>query len=225
MLDVVAGARYDEIADWYDAEVKGGAHPDQCFACEQVRRLDDGVSGLVVDLGCGTAAHHQALVGPGRTTIGIDISPALLRHAQPRLDAVVVGDATRAPVRTGVADLVVSIFVHTDVASPQNLFRAAHDLLRPGGTALFAGAHPCFNNPFSGRDDDGRFVVHPGYLSTGYFTESPAWSDGIRSRVGMHHLPLGSYLNAVADSGLVVEQWDEGGPEPPTLIGFRARKH
>jgi hypothetical protein len=110
------------------------------------------------------------------------------------------------------------------VDSAHDLFRSAHDLLRPGGTALFAGAHPCFNNPFFGRDEDGRFVIHPGYLSTGFFRESPAWGDGIRSRVGMHHLPLGDYLNAVIDSGLVVERWDESGLDPPIMLGFRARR-
>jgi SAM-dependent methyltransferase len=224
MLGVVDARRYEEIADWYEAKVKGGSDHDECFACDQIRRLDGGVSGLVVDLGCGTAAHCQALAAPGRTVVGIDISAGLLQHAQPRLQSVVVGDATRPPVRLGVADLVVSIFVHTDVPSALGLFRAAHDLLRPGGTVVISGAHPCFNSPFFGRDDDGRFVTYPGYVSSGYFTESPAWGDGIRSRVGMHHVPLGEYLNAVVDSGLAVEQWDEGGLDPPILLGFRARK-
>lgn len=216
--------RYDAVADWYARTVDGEAHRDLCFACDQVRLLDDGLPGLVIDLGCGTGAHRQALARPDRTLIGVDISHGVLRHAQRRLDAVAVADATVPPLRAATADVVVSIFVHTDVASAKELFRSAHDLLRPGGSALFAGAHPCFNSPFFGRDDDGRFVVYPGYLSSGFFKESPAWGDGVRSRVGMHHLPLAEYLNAIIDSGLVVERWDEGGREPPILLGFRARR-
>lgn len=217
-------ARYDAVADWYDNTVDGETHPDRCYACDQVRLLDDGLPGLVVDLGCGTGAHRQALARPDRTLVGVDISSGLLRHAQRRLDAVAVADAIAPPLRTGAADVVVSIFVHTDVASARDLFRSAFDLLRPGGSALFAGAHPCFNSPFFGRDADGRFVVYPGYLSSGFYKESPAWGDGVRSRVGMHHLPLGEYLNAIIDSGLVVERWNEGGREPPILLAFRARR-
>jgi SAM-dependent methyltransferase len=220
----VGAARYDDVADWYDSAVEGATHLDRCYSCDQIHRLDDGLPGLVVDLGCGTAAHRNAVARPDRTIVGVDISMGVLRHAQRRLHAVVVADATRVPLRVRAADVVVAIFVHTDVESAHDLFRSAHDLLRPGGTALFVGAHPCFNGPFFGRDPDGRFVTYPGYLSTGFFTESPAWGEGIRSRVGMHHVPLGEYLNAVIDSGLLVERWDEGGLDPPMLLGFRARK-
>lgn len=224
MLTAVDGARYDDVADWYDSAVEGEMHPDGCFACEQVRLLDDGLPGLVVDLGCGTAAHRRTLSRVDRTIVGVDVSLPLLRQAQRRLDSVAVGDATRPGLRPGVADVVVAIFVHTDVESAAELFRSAYKLLRVGGTALFAGAHPCFNSPYFGRDADGRFVMYPGYLSAGFVKESPAWGDGIRSRVGMHHLPLGEYLNALVDSGLVVERWHEGGLEPPILLGFRARR-
>lgn len=224
MLDVVPEARYDAVADWYDSTVDGETHQDECFACDQVRRLDDGMPGLVVDLGCGTGAHRQAITRPDRTLIGVDISAGLIRNALRRLDAVAVADATVLPLRPASADVAVSIFVHTDLPSAKNLFRSAHNLLRPGGSALFACAHPCFNSPFIGRDKDGRFVVYPGYSTSGFFAESPAWGDGVRSRVGMHHLPLADFLNAIIDSGLLVEEWNEAGREPPILLGFRARR-
>lgn len=118
----------------------------------------------------------------------------------------------------------MTVFAHTDVPSAEDLFRAVHDLLRPGGTALVVGAHPCFNNPFFGRDEDGRFVAHLGYRRPGYYTDGPSLGDGVRSRVGVHHLPLAEYLNSVVASRLHVEEWAEGGPEPPILLGFRARR-
>lgn len=217
-------ARYDEVADWYDEQVRGDDHQEDCIVCTDLRLLDDGRPGLVVDLGCGTAAHRNAITTSDREIVGVDLSAGLLKHALPRLSAVAVGNATMPPIRPGAADVVVTTFVHTDVSSAEALFGAVHDLLRPGGTALVVGAHPCFNNPFFGRNEAGQFVVHPGYRRPGFYTDGPGLGDGIRSRVGVNHLPLAEYLNSVVASDLQVEEWAEGGPEPPILLGFRARR-
>ena len=138
-------ARYDGIADWYDERVHGDAHPSDCVVCEGLRSIDDRRPGLVVGLGCGTAAHWQAICSRDRRLIGVDISAQLLRIASTRLPATILGDARRPPLRPGSVD-VVATTLHTDVASAEELFSAVYDLLRPEGTALVVGAHPCLNN-------------------------------------------------------------------------------
>jgi SAM-dependent methyltransferase len=59
----------------------------------------------VLDVGCGTGELTRVLreEAPG-TVVGVDADPALLAHVSPPR---VVADATRLPVRDGVADLVI----------------------------------------------------------------------------------------------------------------------
>jgi hypothetical protein len=94
-----------------------------------------------------------------------------------------------------------------------------------GGRLAYVGTHPCFVGPFARNPRDQPPQLHPGYRSTAWTTEGPGIGDGIRSRVGVRHVPLAELLNAFLDAGLrlvrVVEADDE---DFPTRMGILAER-
>ena len=51
------------------------------------------------------------------------------------------------------------------------------------------------------------------------------WSEGIRAKVGAWHLPLGVFLHAFLDAGLVIERFEEPeGRDYPYIAVLRARR-
>src|SRR4051794_19539036 len=96
---------YDEHADWYNGYLTGPAagHTTRTTTA-LVEALGPG-TGTCLDLGCGTGVHAPAVRRLGWTVVGVDLSPALLRHARSRLP-VAVADATRLPLADSQVDAV-----------------------------------------------------------------------------------------------------------------------
>ena len=97
-------------------------------------------SGLVVELGAGTAYYLAGVVGVGqdRTGLALDVSPYAARRAaraHPRVGAVVCDAWQSLPVRDGVASLVLNVF------APRNATELAR-ILRPEGTLLVVTPNP-----------------------------------------------------------------------------------
>ena len=91
-------------------------------------------TGLVVELGAGTAYYLAGVVGadPGRTGLALDVSPYAARRAakaHPRIGSVVCDAWQRLPVRDGAAAMAVNVF------APRNPAELAR-VLAPGGTLL-----------------------------------------------------------------------------------------
>jgi SAM-dependent methyltransferase len=92
-----------------------------------------------VDLGCGPGGITDLLsarVGPTGRVIGVDMDAAFLEHARQRAASNVEfrqGDAYHADLPAGGFDLVHMRFVASTAGSPQELFREAMRLARPGG--------------------------------------------------------------------------------------------
>jgi hypothetical protein len=92
-----------------------------------------------------------------------------------------------------------------------DLDRALSNVLRciaDGGRFVFSILHPCFPG---GADISGSWPPHGGYSEEGRW-----YADGrgstLRSQVGANHRMLSTYLNALRDHGLVVDQIAEPGP-------------
>ncbi len=94
--------------------------------------------GVVVDAGAGPGHHLAGVLGPSDVGLALDSSPAALRRAaraHPRAGAVGCDLWGELPVRSGVADCLLSVF------SPRNGAEFAR-VLAPGGRMLVVSAAP-----------------------------------------------------------------------------------
>lgn len=218
-------ATYDEIADWYEHEFLGtaamrDADPLGITAC--LRGLLGAGSGPCLEIGCGTGVHAATVGELGWTPVGVDASAGMLRHARGRL-TIVRADASRLPLRDGSVPAVISVMAHTDMPGYPAVLGEAARVLRPGGTLVHVGVHPCFCGGFADRSDPDAIVIRPGYLDAHWTRAS--WTDkGVRDKVGASHFPLPHLLQAFTNAGLTLERFAEGGGPTPMVLAIRARK-
>src|SRR5438093_10635731 len=110
----MAEARYDGIADWYDAAF---ATTQLGVSARQIvlRLLGEG-PGRLVDVGCGGGAHAVEFAANGWSVVGIDISQAQLELARRRGVEVVEADAAALPLEDASLDAAASSFTDPDAA-------------------------------------------------------------------------------------------------------------
>jgi ubiquinone/menaquinone biosynthesis C-methylase UbiE len=217
-------ARYDGIAEWYDAEF---ATSDLGASARAIvlRLLGEG-PGRLLDVGCGGGAHVAELAARGWFVTGVDLSAGQLALARARGVDVVEADAAELPFEDASFDAAVSMFTHTDVDDFAAVLGEVARVLRSGGRFVYLGVHPCFVGPHAFVH--GREVpeLHPGYRDTSYRTEAPGiWGEGLRAKVGATHLPLGLFIQAVLDAPLTLERLEEPiGRDYPHVVALRARR-
>jgi len=219
----VGEARYDEFADWYDAEF---ATTDLGrSACTIVLRLLGEGPGRLLDVGCGGGAHAVAFAEHGWSVTGVDVSPAQLELARRRGVEVIEADAAALPFDDESFGAAVSMFTHTDVEDFAAVVGEITRVLRPESRFVYLGVHPCFVGPHAFVHDRDVPELHPGYRDTSHRTEAPGiWGEGLRSKVGARHLPLGLFLQTFLDAGLVLERLEEPeGREYPHIVALRMR--
>jgi SAM-dependent methyltransferase len=145
---------YDSVARAYADEVAGELEHkplDRALLsrfAEEVRGR-----GLVADLGCGPGHVARHLAGLGVATVGIDLSPGMVREAarlNPGLDFR-VGDVRALALADATLSGVVAFYaiVHFDASELPAVFREIRRVLAPDGAALL-GFHV----------DRGERVVH-----------------------------------------------------------------
>jgi SAM-dependent methyltransferase len=218
------GARYDDVAEWYDAEF---ATNELGLSARRVvlQLLGDG-PGRLLDVGCGGGAHAAAFVERDWTVTGVDLSPAQLELARRRGVEIVQADAAALPFEDESFDAIVSMFTHTDVGDFPAVMRETARVLRPDSPLVYLGVHPCFVGPHAFVHDRDVPELYPGYRDTSYRREAPGiWGEGIRSKVGATHLPLGLFVQAFLDAGFTIERFEEPeGRDYPHIVALRARK-
>jgi len=210
----VAGttARYDQIADFYDATA-GKVVTDRATAT--LLDLAGDVSGTrLLDVACGQGRVARELAGRGAQVTGLDISAALLEIArvsearQPLGITYIHADATARLVLDGQAfDCVVCNYGLTDIDDIDSLLANIARLLPAGGWFVFSLLHPCF--PGWDRDAPSSWPPDLGYHHEGWWLAS---NPGFRGKVGANHRMLSTYLNCLARHGLVPEQVAEPRP-------------
>src|SRR5678816_2054196 len=103
---MTSGARYDDIAEWYD-----GAMVSPADGRLVLRLLGTG-PGRLLDVGCGGGTHMLAFAAAGWTPVGVDVSEAQLRLARARGCEVVLAPAEALPFEDGSFDAAVSMWTH-----------------------------------------------------------------------------------------------------------------
>ncbi|GLW80379.1 class I SAM-dependent methyltransferase [Actinokineospora globicatena] len=104
----------------------------------------------VLDLGCGPGiltALAGEVCGPGGHAVGVDTSPAMVRHAASQAGAncrFVVAAAEEYQAPAGSVDAVVSCLAYYDFPSAHRpeILKRAFTTLRPGGKVLIVELRP-----------------------------------------------------------------------------------
>ena len=116
-------------------------------------------------------------------------------------------------------------FVHTDVDAFDEVMCEVGRVLVPRGHVTYLGVHPCFvgHHVDSPDKSDAHLAVVPGYRDAIHRDTSEQFGPGIRARVGARHVPLGEFLMAFIDAGLVLDRVVElGDGVIPWMIGVNA---
>jgi SAM-dependent methyltransferase len=210
----MAEARYDAIADFYQAGFSESTDPDVLGLLD----LLGSPSGLrVLDLACGHGRVTREIARRGGTVLGVDLSRALLAKAEAAERAEPLGirylhaDAATPHWLHGERfDAVVCGFGLSDIDDLDGAAASVALALRPGGAFVFSIPHPCFPGspgvsgawPTGGSYRDEGFWRADGQLST------------LRRQVGANHRMLSTYLNTLRHHGLRLDELTE--PAPPS---------
>ena len=121
---------FDRAAPTYDA-TRGGLQRGVYLAGNIAPHLRPGP---VLEVGIGTGAVALALRDRGHPVVGVDLSPAMLALAQPRLGSrVAVADGYGLPVADRSVPNAVIVWVLQLVPDPQALVAEAGRVVAPGG--------------------------------------------------------------------------------------------
>ena len=133
-------ASYDDLEPWYEHlyAVLHALVRTELAPPAGARRL------RAVDAGCGTGFQTAILQELGYETLGVDLSPGLLRVARRRCAGarLLQGDVEALPWRSETVDLVVSCgSTLSFVRHPDHALAEIERILRPGGRAFLEVEH------------------------------------------------------------------------------------
>lgn len=209
----MTGARYDAVADFYEA---GFSDPTDPIVMALLDHLGPLTGLRVLDIACGHGRVTRELARRGAMVTGVDLSRALLDKAEAVEDGeplgiqYVHGDAASVPGLDDAAfDAVVCNFGLSDIDDLDRALATVHRTLRPGGSFVFSILHPCF---------PGGITVSGAWPSAGRYYDEGYWiADGtassLRRRVGANHRMLSTYINTLSRHGLRLTEMSE--PAPP----------
>jgi SAM-dependent methyltransferase len=213
---------WEDHAGWWQAGFTEGADPEYE---EQILPLADlhlkgATSILDVGTGEGQLA-RRAVNDEVDRVVGIDPTWAQLTTARARAGGPAYARAAAAqlPFAARAFDAVVACLVFEHIVDVDEAIAEVGRVLQPGGRFLFFLNHPLLQTPNSGWIDD--TILEEQYWRIGpYLTEDEAIEEVEKDVfIPFIHRPLSRYVNAMADSGLLVVRMEEPAPPP----GFLAR--
>jgi ubiquinone/menaquinone biosynthesis C-methylase UbiE len=246
---------WDAVAYWYDGWVgEAGSEYHREVAVPVLIDLLAPQSGEhILDVGAGQGVLAPYIARSGARYTGVDASPRLIKLARQRhgkQGSFLVGDARNlsalSELHEGEFDGITFLLSIQDMDPLDAVLRSAAWALKPGGRVVLLLTHPAFRIPRqSGWGwDEGRklhFRRVDSYL-TPLAVPMKSLSGKAKAATRSFHRPLGAYVNALADAGLLVEQMDEipahkiaapqssvqaahrARQEIPLFLGLRARK-
>jgi SAM-dependent methyltransferase len=199
-------ARYDAVADFYDA---GFSEPDDPVL-QALLALAGPVRGLrVLDLACGHGRVSRELARRGAMVTGVDVSGALLakaRAAGPAEIAYVQADAaTMSGLGSASFDAVLCNFGLSDIDDLEGALSEIGRVVQPGGFFAFSILHPCFAGS---PGVAGSWPFERDYATEGFWIPGDERA-ALRRRVGANHRTLSTYVNGLSRNGLHVTAMSE----------------
>ncbi len=195
----------------------------------------EGLAGL--DIGCGEGTNTRAVARLGARMHAIDVAPTFVAHAraseelEPLGITYAIADAQALPFPDGRFDFATAFMSLMDVPDTRAALTEAYRVLRGGGFLQFSIMHPCFAPPYRRvvRDaggtaraiEVGRYYEHAdGEVEHWTFSAAPA---AVQSRVTpfatpVFHRTLSEWLNAVIETGFIVERIGEPSVDEATAL-------
>lgn len=167
---------------------------------------------LTLDVGCGEGRLGRLLRERGHRVVALDASRAMARLAhRSGGQAVAVGDVSRLPLASGVADVAVAFMSLQDLADLDRAVDEVARALAPGGRFCLAIAHPLRS---AGGFLD-KTASSPFRLESYFDTRPWPWTTqhtGMRLTLPGVHRPLEAYTRALEHAGFLVETLREPRP-------------
>ncbi|WP_031469938.1 class I SAM-dependent methyltransferase [Sciscionella sediminilitoris] len=199
---------YDVLAEDYARHNERNAY-NAYYERPATLELAGDVRGLrVLDAGCGSGAHAEALLSGGASVTGLDSSAGILALARERLGAratlLHANLAEPLPLPDNGFDLVIAPLVLHYLRDWEPTLREFRRVLGNGGRLVFSTHHPTMDFAESGGED---------YFATYAFTED--WPAGDRTvTMRFWHRPLTAMTEALRASGFAIERLTEPAPVP-----------
>ena len=203
------GARYDAVADFYDA---GFSDPRDPVLTALLDLSGPAQARRILDLACGHGRVAREVARRDAEVTGVDLSPALLGKARAQEDTeplgirYVHGDAAALPELAGESfDAVLCNFGLADIDDLDGALATVHRVLVAGGSFAFSILHPCFAGTAAVA---GTWSAGGSYSDEGFwFADSPYST--LRRQVGANHRTLSTYVNALSRHGLFLTAMSE----------------
>lgn len=194
-----------------------------------IKKLLPELSGkTAVDLGCGTGIFTFLLEGYApEKIVGIDLSEEMLKIAKKKADnteskaSFIAYDASKcADVIDSPVDFIFSSTMSHYIMNIKELFKNVAESLKTGGECIFSIIHPLYSamypvehgNTFP--SDDEWTIRYLDKSTRAYIQPWLEYNDDYENHLSKsYHHTFGDYINAIIESGLIIEKICE--PMPP----------
>lgn len=217
--------RWDAFADTYSKHhsEQGDLHKEVFLNPTLFSLMGNTKNKKILDAGCGEGYLSRMLSKAGATVTAVDYSKRMIEIAKERTPDNLSIDYKQGNCEDLNAledksfDLIVSNMVIQDLADYEKAFQDMYRLLEEGGSFVFSILHPCFVTPECGweRTDSGE-KLH--WNVDKYFYEG-AYEQGLgdKEKILFFHRTLTSYINALIQTGFVIESIVEPKPSKEML--------
>jgi len=188
---------------------------------------------VVLDVGCGEGYFSRKMAKIAKKVIAFDNSAGMIFLAKKQnlvdkynIDYCVGDMNDMSFIANSSVDICVCNFVinYLHHKKYQNFFRNIERVLRPQGSLVLCGTHPCFylKNTIGGVMNYKGLRDYDYIKSRGkYFHGTIKTIYGTLLKVGIYHSTLEDYLKAISDAGLKLDKFIE----PPTKKSLLAKNY
>lgn len=211
----MAHARYDAVADFYEAGWTDSYADSVSSALFDLLGSVDGQR--LLDVACGHGRITRELARRGATVEGVDLSEALIEKAVAAEQEDRLGIryrqadiAATSPLGEASFDAVVCSFGLSDIDNLDPALDAISNAIRANGRFVFSILHPCFPG---GANVSGSWPTNGGYYDERWWT-ADGTASSLRRQVGANHRMLSTYINTLRRHDLWLDAMIE--PDPPS---------
>ena len=214
---------WEAHAGWWQDGFTDGADPEYE---EQIlplaANLLDGYD-RILDVGTGEGQVARLVAAQGSSLVaGIDPTANQVAVAAERGGGPVYArsGADALPFADGAFDAVVACLVFEHIEAVDEAIDEVARVLRPGGRFAFFLNHPLLQTPNSGWIDDHMVDPPEQYWRIGPYLIEDNSVEEVEKDVFIPfiHRPMSRYVNAMAESGLVLRRMIEPPPPPGFLV-------